>query len=662
MNTKCKSTPTVGPVPHTLGKSVNVMTICPRPPASQNQLKPAGLPQAKPESYSRKTLRRNSSTGSLPSSKSSSSSKQNSRKGADPKREVVRRNSESRENIVDSSESSVFDRSSESVLSLNSEPKINRKKSCPILTTTQILELCQESDPLKVFEIDLHGKELTEFPDFENFQKLRILDLSGNYLQNISGLSILKELKELKLYDNELLEITGLDSLKDLCSLQLQHNKIKKIGRGLGHLRNLQSLRLDNNALTTLESRELCSCSNITVLDLSANRLESLSAVTCLPNLLELFASRNRFKKSSELTKCKKLQEVDLSWNKLTELSGLANLPNLQILDVSHNQLSTIKTVGKLRSLEELNITGNQFVELSNLPGVCPKLQILHVCENCIKNWDEIFALSGLPELYELSVSSNPITSEDKEIITFHKTIWKNLATLELLDGVHRQVPSTKTDAHPVMRPMSASSILSVRQVDSQIKAVHEQEESLHKSIEARLTSLRSLVVSLDISTSLPETFRTATPVDLNITGVKGGSRIGATAVDSTRTGAKGENRTSVPTVSGTKGENRIHRPAPKSGALAENSIHAPAPTSGSEVENSTREPIALSPIEQKETKSNFAASLKELKAQFSDSESSSPEPDDVPGSSRCSSRHRIKEAIAFAARNFKDDFTDDDI
>lgn len=124
------------------------------------------------------------------------------------------------------------------------------------------------------------------------------------------------------------------------------------------------------------------------------------------------------------------------------------------------------------------------------------------------------------------------------------------------------------------------------------------------------------------MNSSISESFRKATPVDLNISGVKGGTRVSASAVDFT-TGVKAENRRNVlTTVSGAKDEYRIH---------------GPAPISSAEDNSRMGDPIVLSPMEQKKMKSKLATSIKELKAQFSDSESTSPEPEDVPGSSRCS-------------------------
>ncbi|GFS13774.1 protein phosphatase 1 regulatory subunit 7-like [Elysia marginata] len=291
------------------------------------------------------------------------------------------------------------------------------------LTTKDILDLSQETEPYKVYEVDLHGESLTSPPDLEKFRKLRVLDLSGNHIQGINGLDFNWDLRELKLYDNEIRSIEGLTNLKELCHLQLQHNQISKIGRGLGSLKKLQTLRLDNNKLTKIETPELLSCSNITTLDLSSNRLET--------------------------------------------------------------------------SLEEMNVNANRISELSNFVNVFPKLQILFVCDNMIKAWDEICSLDGLRDLVELSVTANPFTLEDGDMPAYMTAVSVALPNLEVIDGAQIKRAGVKPGGAPLMRPMSAASVISVRQVDSQLKAAANEQENFHKSIADKFASLRSIVDSL---------------------------------------------------------------------------------------------------------------------------------------------------------------------
>ncbi|XP_005098087.2 protein phosphatase 1 regulatory subunit 7 [Aplysia californica] len=499
MNAKYKMS---GTVPQSLGRPVGVLPLGPRPAI------PPG--QKKSKSYERRQVKRTPSTGSITSLNSvrsvqsdvSTSYSKRSSKGKPDSREC-----EMPQSLSDDEGQDVrfIDCDSARPVS-NQSRKSSARKERKTFTTQEIMDFCQETDPYKVYEVDLHGTDLTHIPDLEKFRKLRLLDASGNHIKKIMGLELNKELRDIKLYDNEISIIDGLENLKDLCNLQLQHNKISVIGRGLGNLKKLQSLRLDSNKISKIETPELLSCSAITVLDLSNNKLETLAPLSYLPNLEELYASGNLIGKIGDLSKCKKLQEVDLSRNRLFDLLGIANLPNLKILDASQNQLTCLKSVGKLRSLEELNINANRVSSLSSFANVFPKLQILFACDNMISSWDEICSLSDLAELVELFVSANPFTMEDGEMPTYHLHVTMALPNLEVIDGAQIKRPTGRAGAAPVMRPMSASSIISVRQVDSQLKSANAEQETLQKSISDRFDSLRSLFNSLPSEAPQPPT------------------------------------------------------------------------------------------------------------------------------------------------------------
>lgn len=551
MNAKYNSTTT--PVSRALGRPVGVLPLGPR--------SAAGMGQRRVGSIDKRPLQKTASTGSIGSARSVLSNASASSLASEGNSHPNRRQHKSdvnttRQNISSRTNTSVFEKQTKSHVSENptnnntrhqqgSRSHVRRKDSslrkqashsdvddgddccgeqdvkffdipssarpstCQssssnigqleerILTTQDILDLSQETEPYKVYEVDLHGENLSSAPDLEKFRRLRVLDLSGNHISDINGLDFNLDLRELKLYDNDISSIDGLTNLKELSHLQLQHNKISKIGRGLGSLKKLQTLRLDNNKLTKIETPELLSCSNITTLDLSGNCLETLAPLNYLPNLEELLATGNRLKTTGDLSKCRKLQEVDLSWNQLSDVAGLSNLPNLKIIDLSHNNLTSLKSLGKLKSLEELNINANRICELASFVSVFPKLQILFVCDNMITAWDEICALDGLRDLVELSVSANPFTLEDGDMPAYMTAVSIALPRLEVIDSAQIKRSGAKSSGAPLMRPMSAASVISVRQVDSQLKAAANEQESFHKSIAEKFASLRSIVNSL---------------------------------------------------------------------------------------------------------------------------------------------------------------------
>lgn len=75
-------------------------------------------------------------------------------------------------------------------------------------------------------------------------------------------------------------------SLPELQSLQLQANRIKKVNKGLAHLKKLEYLRLDQNEIELINTGEISSCSNLIYLNLSHNKIESLTVHALLSNYL----------------------------------------------------------------------------------------------------------------------------------------------------------------------------------------------------------------------------------------------------------------------------------------------------------------------------------------------------------------------------------------
>ncbi|XP_070581289.1 protein phosphatase 1 regulatory subunit 7-like [Ptychodera flava] len=360
-----------------------------------------------------------------------------------------------------------------------------------------ILQHSGENTYDRIYEVDLHASKIAQINNLTKFAKVRILDLSCNYIKNIENLNLNTDLRELKLYGNQITEIKNLEGCKEMCNLLLQHNKIRSIGKGLSNLRKLKMLRLDNNQICKVESRELAVCGQLTFLDISNNRIDNLVSLNCLQCLEELYASENRLQRVTDLSRCKKLQEVDLSNNKLTDISGLKGLPNITTLNLSNNYLSneSVKAVGKLKSLEDLNIAHNQIELLEPFISAMPSLQTLNVISNRIKHWKEICCLSKMATLVELFVSSNPFAAEGGEKQSYHHELHQLLPRLEILDGALMKRLQQKSA--PVMRPMSVSTVVSSRQVENQIRSTVQEMLTFESSLASRFDNVRMSVNSL---------------------------------------------------------------------------------------------------------------------------------------------------------------------
>ncbi|XP_017198173.1 leucine-rich repeat and guanylate kinase domain-containing protein isoform X3 [Oryctolagus cuniculus] len=146
----------------------------------------------------------------------------------------------------------------------------------------------------------------------------------------------------------------------------------------------------------------LCGYVHLQKLDLSINKIEDLSCVSCMPYLLELNASQNKLTTFFNFKPPKNLK----SNNQIEKLTGLEDLKALQNLDLSHNQISSLQGLENHDFLEVIHLEDNKIAELSEIYYIenLPILRILNLLRNPIQEKSEywlfvIFTLLRLTEL-----------------------------------------------------------------------------------------------------------------------------------------------------------------------------------------------------------------------------------------------------------------------
>ena len=288
--------------------------------------------------------------------------------------------------------------------------------------------------------ISLSNNKLTSLRDgvFDGLKSLRYLYLSRNRLSDIglhvfSNQSALRNLRNIHLNDNLLTALQDgvFDGLKSLRYLYLGGNPISDIGLRVfsnrSNLRNLRHIYLNNSLLTSLQDGVLDGLNSLTSLNLRGNRISviGLNVFSQRANLRNLWSIDLQDNNLTSLQDgvfdgLKSLSYIYLGWNRISDIglhvfSNRSNLSNLRNIYLNNNLLTSLKdgVFDGLNSLTSLNIRGNRiydiglyvFSERSNLRN----LSSIHLQDNLLTSLqDGVF--DGLKSLKYLDLSGNRIS------------------------------------------------------------------------------------------------------------------------------------------------------------------------------------------------------------------------------------------------------------
>ena len=133
--------------------------------------------------------------------------------------------------------------------------------------------------PNSLIQLQLAGKENTEFPNLKENVNLKILSITSTNIKRIDKIYNLINLEELNLFGNKIEKISGLNNLKKLRELNLPSNKINKI-EGLSKLDSLLKINLEYNEIIIIEGFE--GLSKLKEILLGHNKIKSIEEINDL--------------------------------------------------------------------------------------------------------------------------------------------------------------------------------------------------------------------------------------------------------------------------------------------------------------------------------------------------------------------------------------------
>ncbi|KAH8550733.1 phosphatase 1 regulatory subunit 7 protein-like protein, partial [Umbelopsis sp. PMI_123] len=152
------------------------------------------------------------------------------------------------------------------------------------------------------------------------------------------------------LVSNKLSSVDGLQDLTQLTYLELGANRFRSI-ENFDTFVNLEQLWLGKNKITKLEVRQknysfvigsnLSSLKHLRLLSLQSNRIAKLEGLEELHNLEELYVSHNLLEKIEGLENNIKLRTLDVAANRITKLENISHLSLLEEFWANSNLLPT---------------------------------------------------------------------------------------------------------------------------------------------------------------------------------------------------------------------------------------------------------------------------------------------------------------------------------
>ncbi len=314
-------------------------------------------------------------------------------------------------------------------------------------------------------ELCLYGNHISDVKPLSKLTGLTWLDLGSNHLTTTEDLGGLTSLVRLYLQDNAITDLSGLENLSALQTLNLTNNhpdspeELKslsamtmlsvsgcgftnhqlleltealpdcaldvdvvtnipenvKIG-GASYSTSSTSLYLVDQDLTDSDLSNLKYMVDLTVLDLSGNRITNLSVLSQLPALTEVHLEKTSVTDITVLSQLYHLEWLSLAGSPVSDLTPLKHLTELHYLDLSGTKVEDLSPVAGLTNITQMDISSSKVSDLTPLTGY-EKLRLL-IMKSCPVT--DLTPLYEITSLREVQLSGNAYSKEERDAVSEH--------------------------------------------------------------------------------------------------------------------------------------------------------------------------------------------------------------------------------------------------
>lgn len=261
--------------------------------------------------------------------------------------------------------------------------------------------------------VDVFAKVVTQI----DLDYVTSLDVGSKGAMSIEGIDNLKNLTTLLLNNNALTTLPdSIGSLTHLKTLNLSTNVISALPETLWNLTELETLYIMGNQLTEL-SPQIDNLSQLKTLGVSYNQITTLpDTLWYITGMERLYINNNQLTSlGSGIGNMTKLVEVDMANNQLTTIPNVFHqFTQLTFIGLGSNQLTQLPTsLLGLTTLKTLLCDGNNLTQLPAAVGNLSSLESLWCGDNQLTVLpDSIGNLSALKELicYNNQLTSVPVS------------------------------------------------------------------------------------------------------------------------------------------------------------------------------------------------------------------------------------------------------------